>query len=56
MEPVSHKLAIETQKIGWSQEVEQLENDELRAFSGIFLAVGAGLAIWALVYLFLQLF
>jgi hypothetical protein len=56
MEPARQELALETPETGWSEEVEQLEKEELRAFSGVFLGIGAGLAIWALIYLALQLF
>jgi len=59
MEPVRQEFAVDTPEIGWSAQddlIEQLEEEDLRAFAGISLAVVAGLATWTLIYLILRFF
>lgn len=56
MHSVRHKLVVEAPPIGLpNEEVEQHEKEELRAFSGISLAIGLGFAIWTVVYLTVRL-
>lgn len=59
MEPVRQEFAVEAPEMTWSERndlVDQLEEDDLRAFSGITLAVLAGLATWTVIYLVLRFF